>query len=191
MKANASILLSISMMATLAACAQSQSPQLSAMESSGDPLEDAAALLVAAEAAKNSRERAPFVERLNSMNVALREGAVDDPLTDWRAQYQDASATPFRGRTLGPAYRRERLEAGESIRIEQIFYAGERAAIAAQASASSHVALAISNPRSEAICAQDLSPRANCSWLPIFTERFAIELQNKGNTPASIYLVFR
>ena len=81
--------------------------------------------------------------------------------------------------------------AGESLRIEQIFYAGQRAEIAAQASDSDTVALAISNPRAEAVCAKDLAPRANCNWLPIFTERFSIELKNHGSAPASVYIVFR
>ncbi|GAA0271311.1 hypothetical protein GCM10009127_09360 [Alteraurantiacibacter aestuarii] len=176
---------------SLAGCVGAGDRDLAAVEPTGDVLSDTAALLVAAESARNKRERAPLVDRLNTMNVALMDGATDDPLSEWRAQYQPSSATPFRGRTLGPAYRRARLEAGESVRIEQIFYAGERADIAAQASSGSNVALEISNPREEAICARPLAPRANCSWLPIFTERFSIELENRGTEATSIYLVFR
>ena len=188
MKRHAALFLLLS----VAACARPDGAQVAAIEPSGDPLQDAAALLVAAEMARDPQARAPMIARLNALNVGLLDGAGDDPLSGWRAQYQAAAGTqPFRGRALGPAYRRTRLAAGETVRIEQIFYAGERAAIAAQTSTSGTVALEISNPRSEAICAQDLTPRANCSWLPIFTERFAIELENKGTAPASIYLVFR
>ena len=32
---------------------------------------------------------------------------------------------------------------------------------------------------------------ASCNWLPIFTERFAIALNNTGTREASVYLVVR
>lgn len=151
-----------------------------------------AALLAMADQAQNAVERATFVNRLNALGVVLADGAPDDPLAGWRQEYAAANAhPPFRGRTLGPAYRRAQLGAGQSLRIEQIFYAGERANIAAQVSGNAEVAMAIVNPRAEPVCARNLAPSATCNWLPIFTERFVIELQNRSNAPASVYLVFR
>src|SRR5690606_19082786 len=114
-----------------------------------------------------------------------------DPLAQWRSEHQAQGATPWRGRALGPAYRRARVEPGQSLRIEQVFLAGERARIAAEASGGGEVALAITTPRAEPVCQQDLSPRGNCNWLPIYTERFSIELENRGSQPASVYIVFR
>jgi hypothetical protein len=132
-----------------------------------------------------------LIDRLDALDVRLAEGAPEDPLAGWRQDHQAHGAAPWRGRALGPAYRRARVGAGESLRIDQIFYAGERAQIAAQVSNGGQVALAINNPRAEAVCEQQLAPRGNCNWLPIYTERFSILLENTGSAPASVYIVFR
>lgn len=161
------------------------------LPSTGNPLLDAVALLVAADSIAQPEQRAPLIERLDAMNVRLADGAQDDPLGEWRSQHQADGSNPWRGRTLGPAYRRASVAGGQRIRIEQIFYAGQRAQIAAQASGGGQVALAIANPRAEAVCSKPLAPSASCDWLPIFTERFSIELENRGREPASVYLVFR
>ncbi|MFC3100060.1 hypothetical protein [Altererythrobacter lauratis] len=160
-------------------------------QSTGNPLLDAAALLAAADSVTQPEQRAPLIERLDAMNVRLADGAPDDPLGEWRSQHQADESNPWRGRTLGPAYRRASLAAGQRVRIEQIFYAGQRAQIAAQASGGGQVAIAIANPRAEAVCQKQLSPNASCDWLPIYTERFSIELENRGRDNASVYIVIR
>ncbi|MFC3096960.1 hypothetical protein [Alteraurantiacibacter palmitatis] len=161
------------------------------LPSTGNPLLDAAALLAAADSIAQPEQRAPLIERLDAMNVQLAEGAPDDPLGEWRSQHRANESNPWRGRTLGPAYRRASVAAGQRVRIEQIFFAGQRAQIAAQASGGGQVALAIANPRAEAVCQKQLSPNASCDWLPIYTERFSIELENRGREPASVYIVIR
>lgn len=175
----------------LAACAQHGSAPLALPDPTGDPLSDVAALLAAAEGARTADQRAPLIARLDALDVRLAEGAADDPLATWRREHQASGAAPWRGRTLGPAYRRAQVGAGERLRIEQVFYAGERARIAAQASGGGQVALEVANPRAEAVCEQQLAPRANCNFLPIYTERFSIELENTGSQSASVYIVFR
>ena len=180
----------MTMAVLLAGCA-SQAAPVALPEPTGSPLDDAVALLAAAETARDARTRAPLIERLDALDVRLADGAAEDPLGQWRSEHQASGAPPWRGRALGPAYRRARVAAGESLRIEQVFLAGERAEIAAQASGGGQVALAIANPRAEAVCRKELTPRANCNWLPIFTERFSIELHNTGSRPASVYIVFR
>lgn len=184
-------LTALPILALLGACAQTAAPQLAIPPSTGDVLGDAAALLATAETAADAGQRAPLIDRLNAMNVVLADGAGEDPLAAWRSEHQADGGTPYRGRTLGPAYRRARVEPGASLQIDQIFYAGERAEIAAQTSDGSNIALQINNPRDEAVCAKPLAPSANCNWLPIFTERFSIELVNRGSQPASVYIVFR
>ena len=174
----------------LAACGATGEP-VAEIAPTGDPLTDAAALLAAAETARDAEARAPLVTRLDAMGVRLADGGEDDPLATWRAEHVARGAVPFRGRALGPAYRRARLGAGQRMTIEQVFYAGERAEIVGQASDGSNVAIAIRNPREERVCAKPLAPRADCRWLPVFTERFAIELANNGASDASVYLVFR
>ncbi len=175
----------------LAGCAHQSTAPLALPAPTGTVLGDAAALLAAADSARDASQRAPLIERLDALNVRLADGAVDDPLGSWRSQHQSTSAEPWRGRTLGPAYRRAQVGAGERLRIEQVFYAGQRAEIAAQASGGGQVALAIANPRAEAVCEQPLSPRGSCKFLPIYTERFSIELENSGSQSASVYIVFR
>jgi hypothetical protein len=159
------------------------------------PVEEAATLLAAAEGASSADARVPFVERLNALGVQLAEDAgSDDPLGQWRSAHRTSGEAQWRGRALGPAYRRAVVQPGESLVIQQIFFAGQRAQIAAQLSGSGDsglVAMAISNPRAEPVCTRQVAPRASCNWLPIFTERFAIALQNSGTRTASVYLVVR
>lgn len=172
-----------------------QAAPLAPARQPASPVEDAAALLAAAEAAPSADARAAYVERLNALGVRLAEDAgSDDPLGQWRSTHRAPADIPWRGRALGPAYRRAVVQPGESLVIQQIFLAGQRAQIAAQVSGSGDrgaVAMAISNPRAEPVCTRQVAPRASCSWLPIFTERFAIALQNKGVQAASVYLVVR
>ncbi len=179
-----------SLLASLAACTTAGPASIAMPEPSGDLLADAAALLVAAEQADSDEARMPLVERLDAMQVAVFEDSDDDPLAEWRSALPKGSTQVYRGRTLGPAYRRAQLPPGESMRIEQIFYAGERAELVAQTNGG-EVALKVANPRAEAVCDKQLAPRADCRWLPIFTERFSIELENRSSDQASVYLVFR
>jgi len=157
---------------------------------STDPLVSAAALLVAAEAAPNADARAPLIARLDALGVAALPGSGEDRLADWRRDYHPPAGEVFRGRALGPGYRRAQLAAGERLVIDQIFYAGERAEMAAQTRGGQPVALAVANRQAEKVCEAQLTPNARCRWLPIFTERFSITLTNRGTTPASVYLVF-
>jgi hypothetical protein len=178
----------------LAACTHTSASESALADPlTGDPLADAAALLAASERAIDPSQRAPLIARLNALQVAAAEGEADDPLARWRTEAAAAGQTAavFRGRTLGPAYRRARIAPGGRMEIEQIFYAGERAEIAAQSQGGQPIALAIRNPRTQAVCNTELAPKARCSWLPLFTERFSIELVNRSRTDASIYIVFR
>ncbi len=183
----------------LAGCNTATSQPLSApplaLAPAADPATDAASLLAAAEAAPTAEARAPLLARLDALGVRPAEDAAsDDPLTGWRNQAKAGDGAPWRGRALGPAYRRAVVAPGESLVIQQIFLAGQRAQIAAHMAGTAsggQVALAISNPRQEPVCTRQLAPRASCDWLPIFTERFAIALRNSGNREASVYLVVR
>ena len=173
----------------LAACAAPPPASLPAL--SGDPLEDAAALLARAETARGADQRAPLIARLDALGVAAVAGAADDPLARWRAEHVPGAGEVWRGRTLGPGYRRALVPAGGELVIEQIFTAGERAEMAAEVRGGNPVALAIANPREQRVCEVELAPNARCRWLPVFTERYAIRLENRGRQPASVWLVFR
>jgi hypothetical protein len=155
-----------------------------------DPLAEAAALLAAAEGAGSAAERAPLIAQLDALGVHALPESEGDLLGAWRSEHRAEPALVYRGRTLGPGYRRAQLAAGQELVIDQIFYAGERAEMAAQTQGGQPVVLAVANPRTEKVCEARLDPQARCRWLPIFTERFSITLSNRGTTPASVYLVF-
>ena len=155
-----------------------------------DPVISAAALLVGAESAADAEARAPMIARLDALGVAALPEVGEDPLADWRREYVAPAGEVFRGRTLGPGYRRAQLAAGQRVVIDQIFYAGERANMAAQTRSGQQVDLHVANAKAQKVCEAQLSPNASCRWLPIFTERFSITLTNRGTTPASVYLVF-
>ena len=177
----------------LAACVSApEAPPLPTVadleERAESPAALAVSLLSAAEASPDDASRLPYVQRLDSLGVRAEQDQADDPLSAWRADIVQEGPV-WRGRTLGPAYRRARLAPGESMAMEQVFYAGERAEIAAQASRDANVELAIRDREAKKVCARTLAPQARCLWLPRFTERFAITLTNRGAKPASIYLV--
>ena len=157
---------------------------------SDDRLTVAAALLVAAENAPGEEARLPLLARLDALGVAAQDGLTDDPLARWRAEADQSRLVPYRGRTLGPAYRRMILPSGQSTDIEQVFYAGKKAVMVARSTGGQPVALAVENAQAGTVCETQLMPGGRCNWLPIFTERYTIRLENRGTRDASIYLVF-
>ena len=156
---------------------------------SDDPLVATAALLSAAEAAPDSEARAPMLARLDALAVRAIDGETVDPLAKWRNEAGPAEL-PYRGRTLGPAYRRVTLKPGGAVNLDQIFYAGKRAEMVARTNGGQPVVLAIADPRAGSVCEARLAPEGRCKWLPIFTERFSIALKNQSTKPANVYLVF-
>lgn len=182
--------------AVLAACAHAGEPPL-AVAGAADPLAEAAAALAAAEIAPTAAERTPFLRQVEALRLTPVEDDAEGAalLARWKAEAPPAPQDAvYRGRTLGPAYRRASIQPGETIEIEQIFYAGERAEIAAQSTGGQPVDLEIRTQRDAAtppVCAAKLEPVGKCRWLPLFTARFKMKLVNRGGKPASVYIVFR
>lgn len=182
----------------LAACAQggggvAQAPP----PAGGAELADVAVLLARSEEAPGPAERAPLVRRLQRLNVAAAEGTPpgEDVLAHWQVEAASGAGAepPLRGRTLGPAYRRASIDPGESLEMQQIFYAGQRAEIAGQTVGGQPVELEIRNQQDkpQLVCSAKLQPAGTCRWLPLFTGRFSMKLVNRGSKPVSVYLVFR
>lgn len=97
---------------------------------------------------------------------------------------------PYRGRPLGPAYRRARIAPGATASLEQLFLAGQRAEIALMPTRPSALVLEVSETNGRTICrrrAED--PPAQCAWLPVFTTRHAITIKNEGRAAADYFLV--
>ncbi|MGX7896521.1 hypothetical protein [Tsuneonella sp. HG222] len=176
----------------VAACAAGPAGTFVLPSPSGDALTDSALLLAAGEAAPDAAARAPVLARLDAAGVRPLPDAGDDPLGQWRREAAAAgTGEVYRGRALGPAYRRARLAPGETVRLEQIFLAGERAEIAAAANGGTALTLSVRDRKDAAVCSAPFAPAARCRWLPMFTERYAIELANNGKAAASVYLVFK
>ena len=152
----------------------------------------AAVLLVAADGHAQSRNRAAdkrLVEAVASFErIGLHAAGPEDAalLEGWQARVASFAAPTWRGRVLGPAFRRGMLAPGETVRTEQLFMAGQQATVAVAAAKGSAVRLAVRGPGANAVCERG---SVDCSWQPIFTERYAIEVHNPTARPARYYLV--
>ncbi|MES2755285.1 MAG: hypothetical protein V4659_11530 [Pseudomonadota bacterium] len=152
----------------------------------------AAMLLVAADhdAASAKRSKRQALARTLDLfeRIGLRAELAEDAgvLKDWRVQAGASDRPVWRGRALGPAFRRGQLGPGQSVRIEQLFLAGQQATVAVAAAERQTVRLAVSGPGATPVCP---STAADCRWQPVFTQRYAIDLHNPGPRPARYYLV--
>lgn len=161
-----------------------------ASAAAADSTERVAQALADAFAAATAGEREPLVLALRVVDAAGARplpDTGDDPLSAWREFAADTSP-PMRGSALGPGYRHGRLEAGESTRIEQLFLSGKRAKIAVSTPDGAALTLRVRDARDEAVCDRPGAPR-HCQWVPIFTQRYSIEIANRGTGPARYYLV--
>ena len=96
---------------------------------------------------------------------------------------------PVRGRALGPAYSEGVLQPRARLSTEQVFLAGQRAEIALVPQPGRGLTIRIA-ARDRQICRRSVAaPRATCAWLPVFTQRVAIDVVNPGPLPARYYLV--
>lgn len=98
-----------------------------------------------------------------------------------------------RGRALGPAYRRGALAPGATMRVEQIFLGGQRAQISvAPTRREPGLSVEVRATDGTTRCARSVGGgQADCVWMPLFTDRYVILIQNKGDTNAAFYLLMR
>jgi hypothetical protein len=140
---------------------------------------------------------AAAADNLNLLGARPAEGQ-DDLSILWSQQAQAAGAVHagpvYRGRALGPAYRRGSLAAGGRVTLRQLFLAGQRAqiSVARATGVAASLSVRVRNADGGTLCAKPVAaPQADCAWLPLFTERYAIEIENGGSAPATFYLVIR
>lgn len=152
-----------------------------------------AALLAAADSAAAGTDKAARKALGQSLAALDRVGAhaqdgQEDALPGWRAQAgPKATGAVYRGRVLGPAYRRGWLEPGAELKVEQLFLGGQAATVAVAATPSQPLRLSIQGASVAAPCAAETR---DCRWVPIFTERYTIRVRNAGAAKARYYLVF-
>ena len=122
--------------------------------------------------------------RLSALGARPAEDSGDDPVPAWKAR-AGSEATPFRGRALGPAYRRGTLEADAELELTQTFLSGRKAVIAVSSPGGTAPALRVVSASGKTVC----DSAARCRWTPVFTERYAIILQNTSRKARAYYLV--
>lgn len=96
---------------------------------------------------------------------------------------------PYRNRALGPGYRSVSLARGDAAHFEQVFLAGQRAQVALVPFNQSEFRLAVSDDQGGMQCAVPTAMR--CSWIPLWTTRYRIDVVNTGKMPGISYLVMQ
>lgn len=169
------------------ACVAAGPPVAVTPDAGAERAEAVASLLAGAEADAEAGETtglARRLARLSSMGARPADGAGDDPVPGWRAS-AGGDAVPFRGRALGPAYRRGTLAADGQLELTQTFLSGKKAVIAVSSPGGTAPALRVVSASGATVC--DSATR--CRWTPIFTERYTIVLRNTASKARVYYLV--
>lgn len=183
-------------LALLAACSVQQEPSTVSARSA-DPHDIAVDALWEGQAAIAERD-ADSIERVLALLDASGAASADgeDIALAWRKEGEDIAGRPFarppplRGRALGAAYRAAVIEPGRDLVLEQIFLAGKKAKVSVVPSGLADIRFSIAEQDGNAVCSRDVggSP-ATCTWLPVWTTRYRIEVRNEGRSAASIHVV--
>ena len=154
----------------------------------GDVATTVAALLARADAAASEPgARAQLRADLIALDrFGAHAADADDPRPQWRAAAKLDVDADYRGRVLGPAFRRGTIAPGGVARIEQQFLGGQRSSIAVSGVPGEGVTVSVRDPDDAAVCGGE---RAACSWLPLYTQRYTISIHNAAPHPARFYLV--
>ena len=151
----------------------------------------------AALAGGNAAQLMDVAQILKALGATPAEGQ-DDLAALWTQEAQTRGVTrstlAFRGRALGPAYRRGLLEAGGSFTMRQLFLAGQRAqiSVAPTGGGAAGLSIRVLGADGATLCAKPVGgPQADCAWMPVFTDRYDIVIENGGSVPAAFYLIVR
>lgn len=154
--------------------------------------ERVAMALTTAEQAERSSDRTALA---NALRVIERSGARPmagwtgaDPVPGWRALIPGATGAVLRGSPLGPGYRSGQIGAGKSDTFQQVFLSGRKASIALSTVGGEPLSLRVIDAARKPVCVADTQHRA-CRWVPIFTQRYMIEVRNGGQSQANYFLV--
>ncbi|HMO67501.1 MAG TPA: hypothetical protein PKE25_02355 [Novosphingobium sp.] len=150
----------------------------------------AQSLLQASEASQTGDRTtlARAVTRIDQAGARPLPEAPEDPLPGWRAE-AGASAPPLRGSALGPGYRSGRIARGERERFAQLFLSGTASTIALSAPNGDRVELEVRDPQDRPVCRRVAGQVGACRWVPLFTQRYTIEVANLGEADARYFLV--
>ena len=131
---------------------------------------------------------------LQSLGARPDPSQNDDLTSRWASQAKSidplAVLPVFRGRALGPSYKKGTVSAVSTVSTDQIFLAGKKASVALVPVSSKPVSIRISDGQGKNICNRSTSSKpANCEWLPLFTERYRINIHTSASQPVTYYLV--
>lgn len=110
-----------------------------------------------------------------------------DPVPEWRSTVAPAGS-PLRGSPLGPGYRLGKVPAGQSDSFEQVFLSGRKASVSVATQGGKPVSLRVTDGDKRIVCQSGKDGPA-CNWVPLFTQRYRIEVHNGGQYLANYYLV--
>jgi hypothetical protein len=166
-----------------------------ASATTADPTEaicNALARGMAAEASGDAKGLLASAHQLDAAGARPVAGEVD-MAGRWRtlaeARGIKDEAVPYRGRALGPAYRRGRLDPGAALATDQLFLAGQKAVVSLVPEPGRKLSMQVAEPERSICEVAAQAPRAACAWLPLFTTRVKIRVVNRSLAPATYYLV--
>lgn len=122
------------------------------------------------------------------------ESEEDDVARKWIdlavAHDPNISVPVYRGRALGPAYRKGTVSAGSEVTFQQIFLAGKKASVALVPVSKDVLSISVESGAGERLCYRTVFEKPDgCEWLPLFTDRFLIRVITKARKPVHYYLV--
>ena len=155
------------------------------------PAEQVAAALGEGSAPGPAKNRMAAARTLAALGARPAVAGEPDLAASWLAQEQGADKEPvYRGRMLGPAYRKGLIGAGADVLIEQVFMAGQVAEVVLSPSDGARLNLTIAGPSGQEVCKSlVLRPPGKCSWRPPFAGRYQVRINNSGAQCASFFLV--
>lgn len=126
-------------------------------------------------------------DRVRAGRVLLATGAVPLDGDDLANSWAGSRTLSYRDRALGPGYRTVAVMAGGTAHFEQTFLAGQRAQVAIVALDRARFTLAVRDEEGAVSCVAP--PSGRCSWMPLWTTRYGIDVSNPGRMPGRYYMV--
>lgn len=117
------------------------------------------------------------------------EAREDDMLARWQAAAGTPVSAPMRGRAIGPGFVDGMLEPTAARTFTQVLLSGQPTQIAVSAAPARFVNLQVFDGDDRLLCERTVVSGGGCRVTPLFTQRFRIEVSNRGKARARYFLV--
>jgi hypothetical protein len=148
-----------------------------------DDLSRVADALASGRTAHSAGQRSAAARVLMRLGAHPADGGVDYAATWTGGKPREASV--LRERALGPGYRRIVIEPKGSARFDQTFLAGRIARVAVAAVRKAAFRLEVSGDQGQSYC----SGTRSCEWVPAYTQRFQVRIDNRATSPTEFFVV--